>query len=52
MWAMFIYIVWIVWGDELWDLWDLVMMGWLSKLIVVDNLGCPKYKRNSAEFFW
>jgi hypothetical protein len=26
------------------------MMGWLSKLIVVDNLGCPKYKRNSAEF--
>jgi hypothetical protein len=20
-------------------------------LIVVDNLGCPKYKRNSAEFF-
>jgi hypothetical protein len=26
-------------------------MGWLSKLIVVDNLGCPKYKRNSVEFF-
>jgi hypothetical protein len=26
------------------------MMGWLSKLIVVDNLGCPKYKQNSAEF--
>jgi hypothetical protein len=26
-------------------------MGWLSKLLVVDNLGCPKYKRNSAEFF-
>jgi len=26
------------------------MMGWLSKLIVVDNLGCPKCKRNSAEF--
>jgi hypothetical protein len=25
-------------------------MGWLSKLIVVDNLGCPKYKWNSAEF--
>ena len=25
-------------------------MGWLSKLIVVNNLGCPKYKRNSAEF--
>jgi len=25
-------------------------MGWLSKLIVVDNLGCPKCKRNSAEF--
>jgi hypothetical protein len=24
-------------------------MGWLSKLIVVDNLGCPKYKQNSAE---
>jgi hypothetical protein len=28
------------------------MMGWLSKLIVVDNLGCPKCKQNSAEFFW
>jgi len=27
------------------------MMGWLSKLIVVDNLGCPKYKRNSVDFF-
>jgi hypothetical protein len=27
------------------------MMGWLSKLIVVDNLGCPKCKQNSAEFF-
>ena len=26
------------------------MMGWLSKLIVVDNLKCPKCKRNSAEF--
>jgi len=26
-------------------------MGWLSKLIVVDNLGCPKCKQNSAEFF-
>jgi len=26
------------------------MMGRLSKLIVVDNLGCPKCKRNSAEF--
>jgi hypothetical protein len=26
------------------------MMGWLSKLIVVDNLGCSKCKRNSAEF--
>ena len=25
-------------------------MGWLNKLLVVDNLGCPKYKRNSAEF--
>ena len=25
------------------------MMGRLSKLIVVDNLGCPKCKRNSAE---
>ena len=25
-------------------------MGWLSKLIVVDNLGCRKRKRNSAEF--
>jgi len=25
-------------------------MGRLSKLIVVDNLGCPKCKRNSAEF--
>jgi hypothetical protein len=25
-------------------------MGWLSKLIVVDNLGCPICKRNSAEF--
>ena len=25
-------------------------MGWLSKLIVVDNLGCPKYKQNFAEF--
>jgi len=25
-------------------------MGWLSKLIVVDNLGCPKCKQNSAEF--
>ena len=24
-------------------------MGRLSKLIVVDNLGCPKCKRNSAE---
>jgi len=24
-------------------------MGWLSKLIVVDNLGCPKYKWNSTE---
>ena len=53
---IYIYIVWIVWGVELWclmkgpELWDLVMMGWLSKLIFVDNLGCPKYKRNSAEF--
>jgi hypothetical protein len=27
-----------------------VMIGWLSKFIVVDNLGCPKCKRNSAEF--
>ena len=27
------------------------MMGWLSKLIVVDNLGCPKCKRNSADFW-
>jgi hypothetical protein len=26
------------------------MMGWLSKLIVVDNMGCAKCKRNSAEF--
>jgi hypothetical protein len=26
------------------------MMGWLSKLIVVDNLGGHKCKRNSAEF--
>jgi len=26
------------------------MMGWLSKLIVVDNLRCPKCKQNSAEF--
>ena len=26
------------------------MMGCLSKLIVVDNLGCSKCKRNSAEF--
>jgi len=26
------------------------MMGCLSKLIIVDNLGCPKCKRNSAEF--
>jgi len=25
-------------------------MSWLNKLIVVDNLGCPKYKRNSTEF--
>jgi hypothetical protein len=25
-------------------------MGWLSKLIVVDNLGYPKYKQNYAEF--
>jgi hypothetical protein len=25
-------------------------MGWLSKLIAVDNLGYPKYKQNSAEF--
>jgi hypothetical protein len=25
-------------------------MGCLSKLIVVDNLGCHKCKRNSAEF--
>jgi len=25
-------------------------MGCLSKLIIVDNLGCPKCKRNSAEF--
>jgi hypothetical protein len=48
--------VWIVWGVKLWclmkgpELWDLMRMGWLGKLIVVDNLGCPKYKRNSAEF--
>jgi len=27
-------------------------MGWLSKLIVVDNLGCPKCERNSADFFF
>jgi hypothetical protein len=27
------------------------MTGWLSKLIIVDNLGCPKYKWNFAEFF-
>jgi len=26
------------------------MMGWLSKLIIVDNLECPKYKRNFVEF--
>ena len=26
-------------------------MDWLSKLIVVDNLGCPKCKRNSADFW-
>jgi hypothetical protein len=26
------------------------MMGWLSKLIIVNNLGCPKYKQNLAEF--
>jgi hypothetical protein len=26
------------------------MMGRLSKLIVVDNLECPKCKRNFAEF--
>jgi hypothetical protein len=26
------------------------MIGWLSKLIVVDKLGCPKCKWNSAEF--
>ena len=32
------------------ELWDLVTMGRLSKVIVVDNLGCPKYKRNSTEF--
>jgi uncharacterized protein YjfI (DUF2170 family) len=32
------------------ELWDLVMIGRLSKLIVVDKLGCSKYKRNSAEF--
>jgi hypothetical protein len=25
-------------------------MSWLNKLIVVNNLGCPKYKRNFAEF--
>jgi hypothetical protein len=25
-------------------------MGWLSKLIVVDNLGCTKYKQNSTKF--
>ena len=25
-------------------------MDWLSKLIVVDNLGCPKCKQNSTEF--
>jgi len=25
-------------------------MGWLNKLLVVDNLGFPKYKQNSAEF--
>jgi len=25
-------------------------MDWLSKLIVVDNLGCPKCKWNSAKF--
>jgi hypothetical protein len=32
------------------DLWDLVTMGRLSKLIVVNKLRCSKYKRNSAEF--
>jgi hypothetical protein len=26
------------------------MMGCLSKLIIVDNLRCPKCKQNSAEF--
>jgi hypothetical protein len=36
----------LIWGPELRDL---VMMGRLSKLIVVDNLRCPKCKRNSAE---
>jgi hypothetical protein len=38
---------WLIEGLELWDL---VMMSWLSKLIVVDNLRYPKYKWNSAEF--
>jgi hypothetical protein len=48
-------VVWIVLGVEYWwlkqdlELCDLVMMGWLSKLIVVDNLECPKYKWNSTE---
>jgi len=26
------------------------MIGWLSKLIAIDNLGCRKYKWNSAKF--
>jgi len=40
---------WIMMIDIKSELWDLVMMGWLSKLIVVDNLGCSKYKWNSTE---
>jgi hypothetical protein len=39
--AIYIYIVYCI---RCW-----ILMSWLSKLIVVNNFGCPKYNRNSAE---
>jgi hypothetical protein len=45
---IYICVLYEVWNYV--ELRDLVMMGCLSKLIIVDNLGCPKCKQNSAEF--
>jgi len=55
---IYIYIMWIIWRVELWclmkgpELCALVMMGWLSKLIVVDNLECPNINETIPNFWY